>query len=405
MEGYVTSARFPELFRYPGSRVWWCKLPNPNGGRHLRKTTGHRDERAAHKRYLELVRQPIEEADQTPPSKSLSDALDDRIAWLKTARLNDDPSRKKPAPDTVSFYEKKSRILVDVLGPDVSLIDIGHETIRKYIAQRSEDGAKATTIQKELITLSLAMKLARKDGVPCAAFRDIKPEDFVARYVPKTRWLAREELDRVLEILPERYGSIVAFCVATGSTFPSEVRNARRGDVNLKTFEVHIRGTKRETRDRTFIVPSDRRDYLHRAMQTAPKEGFAFPAWSNIRRDLLVAAALLSMCEPCRARRNLWWRQDDGTVLYGVQRGSPRRDPKCQACGKLPVFEPFCPTDLRRTFAKWLALAGVPYEIAYPLMGHTDDRMLKQVYGKRSAKDVSPLVEEVLNRKSRLSRG
>jgi hypothetical protein len=61
---YRRSTRYPELFSPAGSSKWWAFVPNPDGGKALRIRTGHTDELAAHRFYLDHVRgeraQPVE---------------------------------------------------------------------------------------------------------------------------------------------------------------------------------------------------------------------------------------------------------------------------------------------------------------------------------------------------------
>lgn len=322
-------------------------LPNPRGGKALRESTGQRDDVAAHQVYLERVRRPLDTG-PTKKQRSLNDALQIRLEWLRTNRKNNDPSRKKLAEETIEFYEKKSGVLVRILGPDLLLSEITPETIRDYITARTNEGVKGTAISKELTALSMAVKLAYKDEVECRLIRDLKPEDFISKYVPRKRWLTRAEVKAVMAELSPPRAALVALIVSTGATYPSEALRLRKEDVDVKRFTIHIRGTKREQRDRMFTIPSDRRDLFKQAVAFVP-----FENWTNIRRAFNVVAAKLEIPE-------------------------------------------FCPTDLRRTFAQWLMQAGVPYELAYPLMGHADDRMLKLVYGKRTAVDVGPLLEAAM---------
>lgn len=417
MPGYVRHHRYKELFKYPASSVWWMFVPNPNGGKALRESTGQRDDVAAHRVYLARIRAPLD-AGPEAKQRGLNEALVTRLNWLRTNRKTNDPSRKKLAEDTIDFYRKKSGTLVRLLGPDTPLSEIDPEAIREYISARTDEGAKGTSIDKELTTLSMAMKLARRDGVECGHVRDMKPEDFKTTYIPKERWLRREEYERFMAWWyahrAASRGGILDFITSTGATYPSEVHNTGRDDiaekletrvvrgklVKVKAFEIRIRGTKRETRDRTFTIPSDRQDIFERALGHMDGDnGSLFRSWGNIRRDIVIACAYLSMCTECESSRNLWWNRA-GVWVKGTSQhsGVPSRDPKCSRCKAVKLFEPFSPTDLRRTFAQWLMQAGVPYELAYPLMGHADDRMLKKVYGKRSALDVGPLVEAALAR-------
>lgn len=384
---YVRNTRYRELFKKGGSNVWWCFVPNPDGGRALRETTGQRDERAAHRYYLARIRQSVRGPHQASDQKerTLLGALDARIEWLKAARiLLDDPTRKKPSAATIDFYIKKSRQLVRVLGGDTLLSEIGHEQMRAYIVQRTKETAVGSTISRELTALSKAMALARKDGVHCAVFRDIKPEDFRAVYVPRTRWLTEAELDALLEVLPAKRAAVVAFIVSTSATYPSEVVPVTRAMVDAKTGVVHIPGTKRATRKRTIVVPSHARKYLAFALKHAGAD--LFEPWSNVRRDLDGAAARLSTCAAC------------------LKAGRKRRDAACPRCKATPPFAHLSPNDLRRTFAQWLVRSGVPNELVSPLMGHKDTRMVEKVYGKRDVVAVAELVEIALRRAPRGAR-
>ena len=125
---------------------------------------------------------------------------------------------------------------------------------------------------------------------------------------------------------------------------------ARRGDVQLDSGWVHIRGTKRAARDRHILVRHPAlASLLAYALEHAPGEDLLFPSWSNVRRDLLIA---------------------------------------CEQAG----IEPCSPNDLRRTYAKWMRLARVPAEIVAPTMGHRDTRMVERVYGRLSPEEVGALL-------------
>lgn len=405
MSSYTRHHRYKELFKPAGSNVWWMFISTPKG-RALRESTGQRDDVAAHRVYLERVRRSVDEAEEAKKDRPLKDALKTRLEWIKTNSESNDPTRKKLAKDTIDFYKKKSGVLIRVLGGETMLSTIDPEAIRDYVTARTEEGAKGNSIEKELTTLSMAMKLAKKDGVDCSFVRDIKPEDFKTTYKPRERWLTWDEYERFSRWWyanrQAARGGILDFLVSTGATYPSEVSRSRRSEMRQvgDAYEVRIRGTKRDTRDRTFIIPSDRQHVFERAMKFADGAGDSlFRSWGNIRRDILIGCAYLSMCKDCERSKNLWWR-DGESYSQGTSQvmGTPCRDPKCKACAGVTVFEPFCPTDLRRTFAQWLCQASVPYELVYPIMGHKDDRMLKAVYGKRKASEVSVHIESVLSK-------
>jgi integrase len=374
---YVRSTRFPELFLPGAGAIWWAFLPNPDGGRQLRESTGHRDEKAAHGWYLERVRKAS--SSKSKKDRTLAEALTARVEWLTTAREHDDPTRKRLASSTILFYENHGRPLVRLLGEHTPLSSINHETVRRYIVARSKE-VKATTVEKDLITLSCAMRLARKDGIECAHFSDIVPDDFRALYVPRERWLSEEEVDALLRVLPPERAAVVAFIVATGATYPSEVAPVRKAHINGS--DVHLHGTKRATRNRKLRVPSYAKRFLERAVKSLGPWGFA--EWKSPGKDLKRAARLLSMCEECRIRQGKGARNDLKT--------------ECPDCKLVPVFAPLSPNDLRRTFAQWLVRSGVPYELAYPMMGHSSPKMLETVYGRRDSAAVADLVELALAR-------
>lgn len=397
---YVRSKRYPELFKPAASSVWWAFLPNPDGGRARRESTKLRDERAAHAWYLTRIRTPDGPTVAASPQKerSLRDALAARVEWLKSARQNDDKTRRKLAAATIDFYDKKSAPLLALLGRDTLLSAIGHEQIREYIIKRSAT-AVASTIAKELTTLSMAMRLARKDGVACPVFADIKPDDFGAMYVPKTRWCPEDEASALVfsGVLPPRRAAVVAFIVATSSTYPSEVDPVERTMVDAKRYVVHIPGKKRGSRKRTIVVPTHARRFFDYAIKHATGiNGKLFEPWHSVRRDLHVAANLLSMCAKCRKTRLAWARHAGGS-----------RKPthaECAACKATRPFAPLSPNDLRRTFAQWLVRSGVPNELVSPMMGHKDTRMVERVYGKRDATSVAELVELALKQAPKTAR-
>ncbi len=394
---YTRSKKYPELYKPGTGAIWWAFLPNPEKGPKLRESTTHSDERVAHLWYLSRITEDPRGTSRTQQAKkerTLALALAMRIEWLEAALLNEDDTRKRLALSTIKFYKAHGKPLVRILGADTKLSSIDHEMIRRYIVQRSKE-VKGGTISKDLITLSCAMRLARKDGVKCSRFDEIVPEDFKALYAPRERWLTELEVDALLSVLAPQRAAVVAFIVATGATYPSEVAPVRKDDVDK--YVVHIKGTKRKTRNRRLKVPSHARKYLDYAMKHIGAWGFE--KWVNIVKDLKKAAALLSMCPKCRG---------DSRIRVNSLGGARFKAPTpvaCAACEAVPEFAPLCPTDLRRTFCQWLVRSGVPYELVYPMMGHDSPAMLERVYGRRDASSVADLVELALAKAPKGARG
>jgi integrase len=218
------------------------------------------------------------------------------------------------------------------------------------------------------------------------------PDGFSAKYKPKTRALSEDEIRALLDELPPHRAAVVAFIVATSATYPSEVRDVTRSDVDVKAWMVHLRGTKREMRDRRVPVPSFARPWLSFALQRARKTGRLFAPWPSVRRDLRAACARLSLCEACRER--VRHRGPGKTAIE-----------KCKACERTPEFLPCSPNDLRRSLATLLRARGVEPQLIAPILGHADSRMVERVYGRVPPEQLAHLLEQRLERYAGASRG
>ena len=336
MPGYVRSKRYRELFKKPGSRRWWCFLPNPAGGKALRESTGQDDELAAHRWYLERVRSRT-----TAPDKDEASLLD-----ALTRRLEDRAAVGRAA-GPLDCHTKKGRQLVRVLGPGLPVSAIDARTVDAYIATRLREGVQRTTVHKELETLRGALKLARRQGYAVRPLEEVMPVDFSPKYKPRDRALSLEEIDRLLAALkdkPQRR-ALVAFLLATGATYPSEVARLRKGDIDTAKHVVHLRGTKRETRDRRVPVVSFARKWLLEAVPYAP-----FERWTNVRRDLHAACA-----------------------EAGIAHCSPN--------------------DLRRSIATLMRARGIEPQLIGAYLGHADSRMAERIYGRITPDQLGHLLE------------
>jgi integrase len=330
--GYQRSKRYPELFKKEGSSRWWAFLPNPAGGRKLRESTGLDDEKAAHLWYLERIRAKPD-ADKRDEI-SLHDALDRRRA---------ERARVGRATGTIHCYTVKGKALESLLGKDTPISALDARTIDNYIAARLIKVSRST-VHKELITLRGTLKLARRQGYRVRPVEEIMPTDFGPQYRPKDRALSLKEIDLLLSKLSPKRAAIVAFILATGATYPSELEKLRKGDINTTTWMVHLRGTKRETRDRRVPIVPFARAWLTQALPYMP-----FEKWTNVRRDLHVA---------------------------------------CDAAG----IAHCSPNDLRRSVATLLRARGVEPQLIGAYLGHADSRMAERVYGRLAPEQLAHLL-------------
>lgn len=323
------------LFKKKGSRKFWCRIPNPKGGRHLRESTGQYERGPALAVWRRRCREVLSASEEvSKPAPTLTEALARRFQERKQAGR---------AAGTLDMYEDKGEALESFFGTDTPIDQIDAAAIDDYIAHRLKKGRKHSTIHKELTVLRGALRLARRRKEYPFALDEVMPLDFSPKYKPRTRALAVWEVDKLLGKLPTKYAAVVAFIVATGATYPSEAINfdAQR---DIQGSLIHLRGTKRETRDRWVPLPSWARRWFSIAKKTAP-----LPKWSNVRRDLINA------CEEA-----------------GIERCSPN--------------------DLRRTFGHQLRARGVAPHLIAAMMGHVDSRMAERVYAKLQPAELAHLI-------------
>jgi integrase len=175
-----------------------------------------------------------------------------------------------------------------------------------------------------------------RSGEPASIIPDMR-----GAYVPRDRALSLDEYRALLDELAakregveDRRDYLVAY-VGLGASM-SELYRIEASDIRSDT--VRIPGTKRETRDRWVPLRPEVRAVLKRRAKERDA-GPLFDVWGNARRDLAQA---------------------------------------CERAGIAPVSH----NDLRRTFATWLAEAGVPEGVVASLMGHASSAMVRRVYTK-----------------------
>ena len=328
-------------------RVWYCYVYE-NGVRIQRSTRCH-DRKAAEAIARQFERDGADPDHAAARAATLGDAL---TLLLRTRREQAKAGRR--SEDTVSFYEAKAGHWSRLLEHDAHgkpspfpLAQLRPRHVDDYISTRRREGAADATIHKELVTLRVALKLARRAGLWHGDPGELIPVGFGPSYKPRERALTRPEMQRLLaELLADR-AARVAFIVATSACW-RETELAERADVAADLATVLIRGTKRESRYRTVpIVTPEQRSLLAFAHEHAGGEGARlFAPWSNVRHDLEAA---------CRRAK--------------IERCSPN--------------------DLRRTFARWLRAAGAAPDLIAPAMGHVDTRMVERVYGRMTPAELA----------------
>ena len=132
---------------------------------------------------------------------------------------------------------------------------------------------KPHTIKKELGSLRLALKLAKRAGLWSGDLDAVMPDDFSPQYKPRTRALEPTELAKLLGELRPDQAARVAFIVATSARL-GETERARWEDIREDRTFVRLRGTKTELSDRFVpIAGQAAMTLLSHAVTNAQGEG------------------------------------------------------------------------------------------------------------------------------------
>lgn len=316
-------------------RLWWAWLYDPSGAR-KQVSTKCTDREAAR-----LVLRRLEQEAQGAPNKSFV-SLGDVLDGLET--FTEDNS----GPENQQFVKSKCKPLRRLMGETSDVRTISRQSIAAYVKARLREKkgpkGKATvsryTVKREVKVLYQALLRSNKEGLT-----DIKIDalrvDLDAPYVPRKRWLTREEFEDLGCELDQDRWLWVLVSVYTGAR-KSEVERLEWGDVGDDV--IHIRGTKTAKSDR--FVP------LHPALGEAlgkRKTGALVKPWGGVVTELK------------------------------------------RACKRAEIPN-VSPNDLRRTYASWLLQAGVTNSVVAELLGHTTTALVDMTYGKLSKETLARAV-------------
>ena len=329
---------------YKRGEIWWAVVYRT--GVRERVSTHCQARRAAEIAARELERiaaDPIYAAAQTKTvAGAVGLALDEINALVRTGRRS---------AGTQNYYVTKAGHLARLMGR-VLLADLTAATLREYEHTRRAETATESTIAKERQVLRVGLRLALERQWWAGPVERVIARGFDAGYRPRTAWLTEPELQQLLVQLhadcPDR-AARVAWIVATGARWAESVV-ARREDIAKDHTAVRLRGTKTDAAVRVVPVVGPFRPLLEYAIEHATgSDGLMFESWTS---------PVLVLRRACR--------------LAQVPRVTPN--------------------DLRRSTATWLVRAGVPDSIAARVLGHTTERMVRQVYGQADAAALGALV-------------
>jgi len=320
------------LSLYRRGDVWWVR--GSDAGRKFRRSTGQTEKSAAERVRAEWERGTNHAASHKATVESAAERF---LEELKSEDV---------APGTRDMYTCKAGHVVRLLG-NVRLSDLSHSRVLAFAKEREAETAHSHTIHRELTTLRRILSSALRAGEFSKDLKAVMPR-YAAGYVPRTRWLTKEELDATMSHLEPGRAAVLAFIVAT-SARRTEAFSARWADIEPDA--IVIRGTKTTKAKRRVPILELFRPYVDFVLEHADGVLTLFTPWGNMRRDILRAAE---------------------------RAGVP----------------PFSANDLRRTTATWLVKRGVPLHLVQRILGHTSIAMLQKVYGQLDTDDVGRLIDE-----------
>jgi integrase len=322
-------------------RLWWTWGRYASGKR-WQASTGCRDRTAALRVAARLERERAAMDGAPHAALTVEHAVRDVIAARE---------REGKAAGTVAVYVRVGGHLCRILGGATPIDSLTLARLEGYIDRRTTEGAMRSTVAMELSRLRAALLYARRHGRYAGDLDAIWPREALrGASKPKERYLTREEYARLHAHL-ESYGrgDWLAGYVYTGAR-RRELDRIEARDVDLVRGTLRIRGVKTRGADRVVPIAGPLREVVERRLRESGG-GALWPTW-----------------EPTK--------------------------PLYNACRALSMPRVSC-NDLRRTFASWLAQAGVSEMACARLMGHGSSRMVRGVYARFGADDLAAAVAKL----------
>lgn len=388
------------LYRREGG-IWWAWGYDRHGKR-WRRSTKQKDKNAARTVAAKIEQELALDADQPRDEACTLEAACNLM--LQAAE------RAGRAEGTIDFLTTKSRHLIRLLGGNKRCSKITLRDTTEYAQTRLDEGAHKSTVFYEIRTLVQALRRARKLGLykPEIDPALLKPEELAGAYIPRERWLPPSEYEALLaeldpgrtehKRLDDRRDYVAVWC-QTGMR-DSELYRLRPEHCDFETRVVYVPGTKtQKSKGRPVPMTANVEAILRRRLDAlkvndkVPPNAEIFKVWGQVRRDLYVA------CLRIEARLNPGWEPPE---LEGEDREKAKRrrtvgqpTPKKERVRPPVPFDPVTPNDFRRTFASWLAQAGVPLFTAAKLMGHGSTKMLERVYARLAPQTLRDAVDRL----------
>lgn len=314
-------------YKRKNSRFWWIDFTDASGKR-VRRTTGTKDRKEAEaleaKWKLEAYR--LQQWDEQP-----NWTFDELMLKYLQATKDTKPSHVRDRCSMKHLYP---------VFTGKFLSNIGRPAVRAYINQRTVEGAKASTINKEIGLMSSAISYARKEwdwsiANPVQGNRVKEPEG-------RVRWISLEEARALIasagrEPRAPHLPDFLQLALHTGMR-RGEILGLEWQRVDLRSDLIYLDAKHTKTKRRRSIpLNATARDSLLNRVQFrakhCPSSPWVFCHSSGIRI---------------------------GDIKHSFT----------SACRRAGIND-FRIHDLRHTCAAWLVQAGVPLDRVRDLLGHT----------------------------------
>jgi integrase len=320
-------------------KIWWFRT-DPITGKQA--SSGKRDRRSAEIEYTTRARLASDPSYQPETEASVS-----LNHW---AVKFVEHKRATKAGHTADFYAAKLGHVVRLFGAHTAIsVALRPQSFDQYALTRKSEGARATTIRKEIGAARTLARFAARHGAYHGRPELFMPGDLADDYEPGERFLTPPELYDLTTHLPKHRAAWVCLAVATGCRY-SETTRITAADVDLDGMLVTIRGTKTKRARAVVPVAEPFQELLRWALPYLPLRPWLN---ANMKRDLALA------------------------------------------CSKAGI-EPVTANDLRRTHGSWLAQAGVGDEHIGKVLRHADGRMARRVYGRLPPEQLGRLVNATI---------
>lgn len=370
---------------YKRGSIWWA-WGYDRYGKRWQRTTKQRDKTAARTVAAKIEQELALDAD-SPKNEACT--------LLRAIEVMlDHAEAKGNSPSTIEFHTTKSKHLLRFFGETKKCTSFTLADTTEYTRVRRSEGAERRTVFYEVGRLIQALRRVSKLGLVKLNVdpSSLMPEELIGAYVPRERWLPQSEYRLLLaEFDPEITGrthledrrDYIAIWCLTGMR-KGELFRLRAEHCNFESRIVYVPGTKtKRSKGRPVPMAPAVETVLRRrieALGPGKQNAPVFPYWGKVQRDLYAA------CLRIELRLNPGW----------VARGEDLANRSKKDRVRPPVpFDPVTCNDLRRTFASWLAQAGVPLYDAAKLMGHASIQMLERVYARLAPENLRTAIDRL----------